>query len=318
MREDDIDTFLAARWSSLFRLACLLTGSPTEADDLLQESLVKVYLRWTKISRTQVPEAYVRRMMVNTLVSRSRRPYKRRELLDGTAAAVAVGSSGERRPGPGPGLAHGVRAAGAAARGHRAPLLRGPLGAGDRRCARLLDREREVPGPRCAGVVETRRRGVGERGRDDERVMITEPELKDVLVRQAESYEVPPHDLTSLRAEALRRRRDTRLRYGGHGGRGAARCRRGLGDSCVPGSRTCGRPTIPSDVTISPSCFPPGVTPPVPDSPWAGGGFLSDQPVPRRRRHPAAGRARSSCTTGSTVSGAGTSAGWPGCTPTDG
>jgi RNA polymerase sigma-70 factor (sigma-E family) len=91
MRDDDIDTFLAARWSSLFRLACLLTGSPTEADDLLQESLVKVYLRWTKISRTQVPEAYVRRMMVNTLVSRSRRPYKRRELLDGTIAAVGVG-----------------------------------------------------------------------------------------------------------------------------------------------------------------------------------------------------------------------------------
>lgn len=92
MPEGDIDTFLAARWSSLYRLACLLTGSPTEADDLLQESLVKVYLRWTKISRTQVPEAYVRRTMVNTLVSRSRRPYRRRELLDGTVAAVAVAS----------------------------------------------------------------------------------------------------------------------------------------------------------------------------------------------------------------------------------
>ena len=95
MREDDIDTFLSARWSSLFRLACLLTGSPTEADDLLQESVVKVYLRWGKISRTRIPEAYVRRMMVNTLVSRSRRPYKRRELLEGTVAATAGGSSEE-------------------------------------------------------------------------------------------------------------------------------------------------------------------------------------------------------------------------------
>jgi RNA polymerase sigma-70 factor (sigma-E family) len=92
MREDDIDTFLAARWSSLFRLACLLTGSPAEADDLLQESFVKVYLRWTKISRTQLPEAYVRRMMVNTLVSRSRRPFHRRELLAGTVTAAAVAS----------------------------------------------------------------------------------------------------------------------------------------------------------------------------------------------------------------------------------
>ena len=91
MREyNDIDTFLAARWSSLFRLACLLTGSTTEADDLLQESLIKVYLRWPKISRTQVPEAYVRRMMVNTLVSRTRRPFRRRELPGATVAATAV------------------------------------------------------------------------------------------------------------------------------------------------------------------------------------------------------------------------------------
>jgi RNA polymerase sigma-70 factor (sigma-E family) len=92
MREDDIETFLAARWSSLFRLACLLTGSPTEAEDLLQESLVKVYLRWTKISRTQLPEAYVRRVIVNTLVSRSRRPFRRRELLEANVAAAAAAS----------------------------------------------------------------------------------------------------------------------------------------------------------------------------------------------------------------------------------
>jgi RNA polymerase sigma-70 factor (sigma-E family) len=93
MREDDINTFLAARWSSMFRLACLLTGSPAEADDLLQESMVKVYLRWTKVSRTQVPEAYVRRIMVNTLVSRSRRPFRRRELLEADVGAAAVASA---------------------------------------------------------------------------------------------------------------------------------------------------------------------------------------------------------------------------------
>ena len=91
MRED-IDTFLAARWASLFRLACLLTGSEAEADDLLQESLLKVYLRWGRISRTAVPEAYVRRVIVNTLVSRSRRPYRRREVLDASPRDASVGS----------------------------------------------------------------------------------------------------------------------------------------------------------------------------------------------------------------------------------
>ena len=161
MREYDIDTFLAARWSSLFRLACLLTGSPAEADDLLQESLVKVYLHWTKISSTEVPEAYVRRMMVNTLVSRSRRPYKRRELLDVTPRRWLSGrprTPSWTGPRSGPWCA---RCPCGSARSS-CSLLRGPVGAGDRRCARLLDREREVPGPRRAGVPETRRRRAGD------------------------------------------------------------------------------------------------------------------------------------------------------------
>ena len=110
--------------------------------------------------------------------------------------------------------------------------------------------------------------------------MITEPELKDVLVRQAESYDVPPHDLTSLRAEALRRRRGTRLRYGGAM---AAAALLALGVASLQlrtGQSDLTPADIPSDVATSPSCFPAGVTPAVPDSPWAGDGFLSDQPVP--------------------------------------
>jgi hypothetical protein len=45
--------------------------------------------------------------------------------------------------------------------------------------------------------------------------VITEPDLRETLARQAESYEVPPPDLTGLRAAALRRRRNTRLWYVG-------------------------------------------------------------------------------------------------------
>ncbi len=71
MPSGDLDAFLAARWSSMFRLACLLTGSPAEAQDLLQESMEKVCLRWSRIAGSELPEAYVRRLMVNTLVSRA-------------------------------------------------------------------------------------------------------------------------------------------------------------------------------------------------------------------------------------------------------
>ena len=77
----DFAAFVAARGTSLFRLACLLTGSPSEADDLVQDSLEKVYLRWARVSRADAPYPYVRRLMVNTLVSNRRRPAHRAEVL---------------------------------------------------------------------------------------------------------------------------------------------------------------------------------------------------------------------------------------------
>ena len=79
--DQDFAAFVAARGTSLFRLACLLTGSPSEADDLVQDSLEKVYLRWSRVSRADAPYPYVRRLMVNTLVSNHRRPARRAEVL---------------------------------------------------------------------------------------------------------------------------------------------------------------------------------------------------------------------------------------------
>ena len=79
--DQDFGAFVAARGASLFRLACLLTGSPSEADDLVQDSLEKVYMRWSRVSRADAPYPYVRRLMVNTLVSNRRRPARRAEVL---------------------------------------------------------------------------------------------------------------------------------------------------------------------------------------------------------------------------------------------
>ena len=109
--------------------------------------------------------------------------------------------------------------------------------------------------------------------------MISEPELRDALLQQAETYEVPPPDLTSLRAAAERRRRETRLWSGGIGvvvlliavGMAWGLLRAGPGD---------GQPANdPSKVTISPSCVPAGEVPPVRDTLLPGDGFLSDEPV---------------------------------------
>jgi hypothetical protein len=108
--------------------------------------------------------------------------------------------------------------------------------------------------------------------------MINESELRDALSRQAESYEVPPLDLMSLRAAAQGRRRDARLWYGGIAAAGLLAV--GVAWGQLGADQPAVQPTDRgSDVMISPSCFPPGAVPPVPDSPWAGDGFVSGEPV---------------------------------------
>jgi len=60
---------------SLYRLAYLLTASPTVAEDLLQTTLEKAYVSWSRIGRMEFAEAYVRRMLANTFVSSRRRSW---------------------------------------------------------------------------------------------------------------------------------------------------------------------------------------------------------------------------------------------------
>jgi RNA polymerase sigma-70 factor (sigma-E family) len=76
-RELDFVDFVAARWASLYRLAYLLTASPTAAEDMLQTALEQAYVRWARISRMEYPEAYVRRMLAHAVVSSGRRAWLR-------------------------------------------------------------------------------------------------------------------------------------------------------------------------------------------------------------------------------------------------
>jgi RNA polymerase sigma-70 factor (sigma-E family) len=75
--ERDFVDFVAARWKSLYRLAYLLTASPTAAEDMLQTTLEKAYVSWARISRMEYPEAYVRRMLAHAVVSSNRRAWLR-------------------------------------------------------------------------------------------------------------------------------------------------------------------------------------------------------------------------------------------------
>jgi RNA polymerase sigma-70 factor (sigma-E family) len=66
------EAFVTARWATLVRTAHLLTGSPDSGADLVQETLTKAYPRWDRVSRTDVPEAYVRTMMFNAFIDARR------------------------------------------------------------------------------------------------------------------------------------------------------------------------------------------------------------------------------------------------------
>lgn len=57
----------------LMQLAGAVTGNWHEAEDLVQETLAKVVVKWRRVSGSDNVDAYVRRMMMNTYLSGKRR-----------------------------------------------------------------------------------------------------------------------------------------------------------------------------------------------------------------------------------------------------
>jgi RNA polymerase sigma-70 factor (sigma-E family) len=69
----NFDQFVAARLPALLRYATVITGDPHEAEDVVQEALVRAQTRWQSILATGVPETYVKRMVLNGYLSWRRR-----------------------------------------------------------------------------------------------------------------------------------------------------------------------------------------------------------------------------------------------------
>jgi RNA polymerase sigma-70 factor (sigma-E family) len=69
------EDFVAGRGQALQRFAYALTGDWGLAEDLLQTSLARAYPRWSRVRRDD-PEAYVRRIMINTWSSWWRRRWR--------------------------------------------------------------------------------------------------------------------------------------------------------------------------------------------------------------------------------------------------
>jgi RNA polymerase sigma-70 factor (sigma-E family) len=62
---------VATRWTPLVRYAYLLTGDAGEAEDVVQTALEKAWRRWQTVQADR-PEAYLRAVITNVVVSRYR------------------------------------------------------------------------------------------------------------------------------------------------------------------------------------------------------------------------------------------------------
>ncbi|MFB7466907.1 SigE family RNA polymerase sigma factor [Streptomyces sp. NPDC056224] len=73
-RRDGFREFAAGRSGHLYRSACLLASGDTHlAEDLVQETLGRMYLLWGRISRIDNPAAYAQTVLVREFLTHRRR-----------------------------------------------------------------------------------------------------------------------------------------------------------------------------------------------------------------------------------------------------
>ncbi|MEV5016875.1 SigE family RNA polymerase sigma factor [Streptomyces sp. NPDC053780] len=73
-RADEYAEFAGARAGHLYRSACLLTAGDTHlAEDLVQEALGRLYLRWGRVARVENPAAYAQTVLTRAFLAHQRR-----------------------------------------------------------------------------------------------------------------------------------------------------------------------------------------------------------------------------------------------------
>ena len=84
-RRPDFETFVSAHTDSLMRTAYLIVWDLQDAEDLVQETLLKVAGRWPRVRRMKQPVPYARRILVNLALDDAGRRTRRRRELTGEA-----------------------------------------------------------------------------------------------------------------------------------------------------------------------------------------------------------------------------------------
>jgi RNA polymerase sigma-70 factor (sigma-E family) len=69
----DFEEFAKARTPQLYRTAWLLAGEHHLAEDLVQETLAKLYRAWRRVEQTDNPAAYAQTVLARTYISQRRK-----------------------------------------------------------------------------------------------------------------------------------------------------------------------------------------------------------------------------------------------------
>jgi len=73
LSELTFEELFASEYKTLFRALFLVTGSPQEAEELMQDAFLKVWERWDRVCRMENPSGYLNRVAMNAARSRTRR-----------------------------------------------------------------------------------------------------------------------------------------------------------------------------------------------------------------------------------------------------
>ncbi|MFF2080953.1 SigE family RNA polymerase sigma factor [Kitasatospora sp. NPDC058162] len=92
-RDEEFTEYVASRGGWLRKVAYLLCGDWHRADDLVQETITKLYVHWSKASRADNLDGYARRTLVNTFLAEQRTSWWRRTVrtaVDAESAAAVL------------------------------------------------------------------------------------------------------------------------------------------------------------------------------------------------------------------------------------
>ncbi|MFD0401816.1 SigE family RNA polymerase sigma factor [Kitasatospora sp. NPDC127121] len=83
-RDEEFTEYVTSRSGWLRKVAYLLCGDWHRADDLVQETITKLYVNWSRAGRMENLDGYARRVLVNTFLAEQRTSWWRRTSRPGT------------------------------------------------------------------------------------------------------------------------------------------------------------------------------------------------------------------------------------------